>query len=80
MVVCLKAFLFATLPATDKIKKEHVAKCQRLSAEFQHYVMVSKSLRKTFLSIKGIYYQAEIKGQEITWIVPYQFSQHVSVL
>ncbi|KND03939.1 mRNA-binding ribosome synthesis protein NOP7 [Spizellomyces punctatus DAOM BR117] len=70
-------FLFATLPATDKIKSEHVRQCQRLSAEFQHYVMVSRSLRKVFLSIKGIYYQAEIKGQQITWIVPYQFSQHV---
>ncbi|KAI9017114.1 Pescadillo N-terminus-domain-containing protein [Gaertneriomyces semiglobifer] len=71
------AFLFATLPATDKIKGEHVRKCQTLCAEFQHYVMISRSLKKVFLSIKGIYYQAEIKGQEITWIVPYQFSQHV---
>ncbi|KAI8816476.1 Pescadillo N-terminus-domain-containing protein [Fimicolochytrium jonesii] len=70
-------FLFATLPTTDKIKAEHVRTCQRLSAEFQHYIMVSHSLRKVFLSIKGIYYQAEIKGELITWIVPYQFSQHV---
>ncbi|KAI8918467.1 Pescadillo N-terminus-domain-containing protein [Powellomyces hirtus] len=70
-------FLFATLPATDKIKSEHVRTCQRLCAEFQHYIMISRSLRKVFLSIKGIYYQAEIKGQTITWIVPFQFSQHV---
>ncbi|KAJ3145158.1 mRNA-binding ribosome synthesis protein nop7 [Geranomyces michiganensis] len=70
-------FLFATLPATDKIKSEHVRTCQRLCAEFQHYVMISRSLRKVFLSIKGIYYQAEIKGQSITWIVPFQFSQRV---
>ncbi|KAJ3133442.1 mRNA-binding ribosome synthesis protein nop7 [Geranomyces variabilis] len=70
-------FLFATLPATDKIKSEHVRTCQRLCAEFQHYIMISRSLRKVFLSIKGIYYQAEIKGQSITWIVPFQFSQHV---
>ncbi|KAJ3045483.1 mRNA-binding ribosome synthesis protein nop7 [Rhizophlyctis rosea] len=70
-------FLFATLPTDDKIANEHVRTCQRLSAEFQHYVVSSRSLRKVFLSIKGIYYQAEIKGQEITWIVPYQFSQNV---
>ncbi|KAJ3036294.1 mRNA-binding ribosome synthesis protein nop7 [Rhizophlyctis rosea] len=70
-------FLFATLPTDDKIANEHVRTCQRLSAEFQHYVLTSRSLRKTFLSIKGIYYQAEIMGQEITWIVPYQFSQNV---
>lgn len=54
-----------------------VSKCQRLAAEFQHYVIYTRCMRKTFLSIKGIYYQAEIKGQAVTWITPYQFSQHV---
>ena len=70
-------FLFATLPTDDKIANAHVKECQRLSAEFQNYVMTTKSLQKVFLSIKGIYYQAEIKGQTITWIVPYAFSQDV---
>ncbi|KAF9156140.1 mRNA-binding ribosome synthesis protein nop7 [Mortierella sp. AD010] len=70
-------FLFATMPKTDKIKAEAVENCQRLAAEFQHYVLHTRSLRKVFLSIKGIYYQAEIKGQTITWLVPYQFSQDV---
>ncbi|GJJ73099.1 pescadillo [Entomortierella parvispora] len=70
-------FLFATMPKTDKIKAETIENCQRLAAEFQHYVLHTRSLRKVFLSIKGIYYQAEIKGQTITWLVPYQFSQDV---
>ncbi|KAI1318238.1 mRNA-binding ribosome synthesis protein nop7 [Mortierella claussenii] len=70
-------FLFATMPKTDKIKSEAIENCQRLAAEFQHYVLHTRSLRKVFLSIKGIYYQAEIKGQTITWLVPYQFSQDV---
>ncbi|ORX80344.1 hypothetical protein BCR32DRAFT_233481 [Anaeromyces robustus] len=70
-------FLFSTLPANDKIKYKTVENCKRLAAEFQHYVVISRSLKKTFLSIKGIYYQAEIRGQDITWIVPYQFSQQV---
>ncbi|KAF8914554.1 mRNA-binding ribosome synthesis protein nop7, partial [Dissophora ornata] len=68
-------FLFATMPKTDKIKAETIESCQRIAAEFQHYVLHTRSLRKVFLSIKGIYYQAEIKGQTITWLVPYQFSQ-----
>ncbi len=42
--------------------------------------MASRSLRKTFLSIKGIYYQAQIQGQTITWLVPYRFSNYVSPL
>lgn len=68
------------MPADNKIKSRVVHDCQRLIAEFQAYVMKSRSLRKVFFSIKGIYYQAEIKGQTITWIVPYQFSQSVCVL
>ncbi|KAG8936604.1 mRNA-binding ribosome synthesis protein nop7 [Tulasnella sp. 418] len=39
--------------------------------------MRTRSLRKVFLSIKGIYYQAEVMGQTITWIVPYQFTQTI---
>ena len=48
--------------------------------EFMHYIIESKSLRKVFLSIKGIYYQAEVKGQTVTWITPYNFSQTVVFL
>jgi len=54
-----------------------VQNCKRLTVEFLHYIIESRSLRKVFLSIKGIYYQAEIDGQVITWIVPYQFTQKV---
>jgi pescadillo protein len=70
-------YLFSKMPADNRIKAEAVAECQKLISEFQAYVMKSKSLRKVFFSIKGIYYQAEIKGQTITWIVPYQFSQDI---
>ncbi len=35
-------------------------------------------LLQVFLSIKGIYYQAEVLGQTITWIIPYQFAHDVS--
>ncbi|KAJ1902371.1 mRNA-binding ribosome synthesis protein nop7, partial [Coemansia sp. S17] len=70
-------FLFATMPTVSKVNNEIVEDCKRLSTEFMHYVIHSHSLRKVFLSIKGIYYQAEIQGQSITWIVPYQFSQNV---
>jgi pescadillo protein len=70
-------FLFSNLPPVHQVHSETIRNCERLCAEFQHYVIRSKSLRKCFLSIKGIYYQAEIEGEKITWIVPYKFSQHV---
>lgn len=31
------------------------------------------------MSIKGIYYQAEIQGQDVLWLVPYKFAQNVPV-
>lgn len=36
-------------------------------------------MRKSFLSIKGIYYQAEINGQDILWLVPYKFAQNAPI-
>lgn len=70
-------FLFATLPANDKIGSEMVQVSQKLALEFQNYIIMTNSLRKVFLSIKGIYYQVEVKGEKITWIVPYAYSQEV---
>lgn len=71
-------FLFATLPSTDHVPSKTVALCQRLCHEFQHYLIMTNSLRKSFLSIKGIYYQATIQGQDIMWLVPYRFVQRVN--
>ena len=41
-----------------------------------HYVIAAKALRKVFVSIKGIYYQVEIQGQTVTWIVPHAVPIH----
>lgn len=71
-------FLFATLPSTNHVPPKTVALCQRLCHEFQHYLITTNSLRKSFLSIKGIYYQATIQGQDIMWLVPYRFVQRVN--
>lgn len=70
-------FLFANLPSTSTVPAKMIARCERLCMEFQHYLIVSKSLTKSFLSIKGIYYQANIQGEEVLWLVPYKFNQRV---
>ncbi|KAH8179223.1 hypothetical protein LIA77_00742 [Sarocladium implicatum] len=70
-------FLFANLPSTSTVPAKMIARCERLCLEFQHYLITSKSLTKSFLSIKGIYYQANIQGQDILWLVPYKFNQRV---
>ncbi|RPD63039.1 hypothetical protein L227DRAFT_543798 [Lentinus tigrinus ALCF2SS1-6] len=70
-------FLFATLPSDSKISPSLIENCARLAAEWQLYVMHTHALRKVFLSIKGVYYQAEVFDQTVTWLVPYQFTQTI---
>jgi len=70
--LCL-SFLYSTFPKTHKTPVEMVSLCKRLTTEFLHYVIEARALRKVFCSIKGYYFQAEIKGQTVTWIVPHNF-------
>ncbi|BAT94213.1 hypothetical protein LR48_Vigan02g211400 [Vigna angularis] len=72
--------LFAALPATEskKIEVECVHKCRRLAHEWQAFISRTHKLRKTFVSVKGIYYQAEVEGQMITWLTPHSLQQVVS--
>jgi pescadillo protein len=71
-------FLFANMPSSKKIHQWRIEKCQRLLLEFQYYIIKTNSLRKVFISIKGLYYQAEIFGELVTWIVPFKYTQKVS--
>ncbi|XP_075495962.1 pescadillo homolog isoform X2 [Primulina tabacum] len=73
--------LFAALPAVDravngeKIPVDRVHNCRRLSLEWQAFVSRTHKLRKTFISVKGIYYQAEVEGQKIIWLTPHALQQ-----
>ena len=69
--------LFAVLPGETKhnIDSKVVQKSKQLALEFQAYVVRSHALRKVFASVKGLYYQAEVMGQTITWLVPHERSQ-----
>uniref|UniRef100_A0A667YQB1 Pescadillo homolog n=1 Tax=Myripristis murdjan TaxID=586833 RepID=A0A667YQB1_9TELE len=67
-------FLFSTFARTGKCHVQTIQLCRRLTVEWMNYIITSRALRKVFLSIKGIYYQVEVMGQLITWLVPYQFA------
>lgn len=69
--------LFMLMP-TKTIKPKRVDNCRRLALEFQYFIVRSRALRKVFISRKGIYFQAEIFGQTVTWIVPHRFNQGTS--
>lgn len=69
--------LFAALPTlqNEKVDVKHIHNCRRLSHEWQAYISRTHKLRKTFISVKGIYYQVEVEGQKVTWIVPHSIQQ-----
>ncbi|CAH1802182.1 unnamed protein product [Owenia fusiformis] len=72
---CLSmAFLFSTFPKSRKTHVELINRCKIQTVEFMHYIISSKSLRKVFISIKGVYYQAEVMGQIITWVAPHKYA------
>ncbi|KAE8706696.1 putative Chitinase A [Hibiscus syriacus] len=76
--------LFAMLPAIDRLKIEvkRIHNCRSyipcpailgpLSGchEWQAYISRTHKLRKIFVAVKGIYYQAEVDGKKITWLAP----------
>lgn len=66
-------FLFSTFPSLKYVPREQSALCRRLTIEFMHAMIASRSLRKVFISIKGYYFQADIKGQKVNWIVPHYY-------
>ncbi|XP_021299098.1 pescadillo homolog [Herrania umbratica] len=69
--------LFAMLPAIDRLKIEvkRIHNCRRLCHEWQAYISRTHKLRKVFVAVKGIYYQAEVEGQKITWLAPHARQQ-----
>ncbi|PRW18309.1 pescadillo-family BRCT domain-containing [Chlorella sorokiniana] len=69
--------LFAVLPAEKAhgIPAPAVQLARRLALEWQAWVVRSHALRKAFISVKGYYFQAEVQGQAVTWLVPHATSQ-----
>lgn len=67
-------FLYANLTKNEQLPGQVIQYSRRLISEFMHYVIESRSLKKVFVSIKGIYFQVQILGQDITFIMPHKFS------
>ena len=60
-------------------KIRYLVKHKPLLKHFELYVIRSHSLRKVFVSVKGIYYQSEILGQLITYIVPFKYPANLPI-
>lgn len=70
-------FLFANMPATDKVSHRVTKEAERLTNQWLAYVAKERLIKKVFVSIKGVYYQANVKGQEVRWLVPFKFPTNI---
>lgn len=69
--------LFAALPSVGRITSEKTKACQELARHWQYYIARTRSLKKVFVSVKGVYFQATILGESITWLTPHPFAQAI---
>ena len=71
--------LFANFPQhlTLELESKDIEMANKLYKEWMTYCTVAQCFKKAFFSIKGIYYQVEIMGQNITWVAPFQFNQRL---
>jgi len=74
--LCL-VHLFACVPSGKLIPPERVANCARLCREFQALVSHTHALRKVFASIKGFYFEAEVHGVSLLWLMPHSLKQDI---
>lgn len=70
-------FLFANMPATDSVSHRVTKEAERLTNQWMAYVAKERLVKKVFVSIKGVYYQATVKGQEVRWLVPFKFPTNI---
>ncbi|KAL7468448.1 hypothetical protein ACHAXS_008673 [Conticribra weissflogii] len=69
--------LFATLPSDGRIKAGITRKAQHLASAWGAYCAATSSITKSFISVKGVYFEAEIQNTSIRWVVPHNFTQYV---
>ena len=77
-------FLYAALPPrvhSDSTIEGHTYltssmadQCREIRDRWLNYINNTKGVRKTFISIKGIYYQTNVMGENIMWQCPYEFT------
>ncbi|MES1918998.1 hypothetical protein MHBO_000877 [Bonamia ostreae] len=74
-LICL--FLSVPARAVKGFGPEKSEDLQRLYDEFLHLTAIKGWLRKSFISLKGFYFQVDIDGHSITWLKPHKFTQNL---
>ena len=70
-------YLFAALPSERRIKSRITNKAKSLAAAWGAYCTTTSSVTKSFVSVKGVYFEANIQGSTVRWVVPHAFTQNM---
>lgn len=70
-------FLFANMPATDSVLHKVTKEAIKLTTQWLAFVARERLIKKVFVSIKGVYYEANVRGQEVRWLQPFKFPQNI---
>jgi pescadillo protein len=70
-------YLFAALPSEAHIKTKVTNNAKALAAAWGSYCATTSSITKSFISVKGIYMEANIRGSTVRWVVPHAFTQNM---
>lgn len=70
-------FLFANMPATNSVSHRVTKEAEKLTNQWLAYVAKERLIKKVFVSIKGVYYEAVVKGQEVRWLIPFKFPTNI---
>lgn len=68
-------YLFAALPSKGDIRSKVTIKAKSLAAAWGAYAATTSSITKSFISVKGVYLEAAIRGCDIRWVTPHSFTQ-----
>ena len=69
--------LFAALPADRAIRSKVVNKAKILAASWSAYCATTSSITKSFISVKGVYVEANVMNTALRWVVPHAFTQNL---
>lgn len=69
-------YLLAALPAKNGVSATVINKAKALAAAWGAYCCLSSSITKSFVSVKGVYLEADIQNTAtVRWVIPHAFTQ-----
>lgn len=79
-MISLYAFLSPEVRSDSNVEVHHSlssalhARALDTCAQWNQYVIKARTLTKGFISVKGYYYEALVKGERVRWLCPHEYA------